>query len=282
MFLAPKFKKITIKGLMYQPLPKSYKGAFPFKIGTTSFIYPDGYIPNVETLGPYLEEIELLLFESTPENHLPTKAEISKLGLLAEKYQLTYNIHLPIDLYLGDENMTRRNQAVESIIRISELVSPLSPSTCTLHLIYHWNTYNSTQLKIWQQTIYHSLSRLMDAGMNAEDLTIENLNYPFEWLGTIFSDFNFRVCLDFGHIFRYAQDADIILDNYGERITLIHLNGFEEDRDHISLDRLSPRQLGQIMKALKAFPGTVSMEVFSFDDLKSSLNLLEGCWQDSP
>jgi hypothetical protein len=149
---------------MYQPLPKSYKGVFPFKIGTTSFIYPDGYIPNVETLGPYLEEIELLLFESTPKNHLPTQAEISKLGLLAEKYQLTYNIHLPIDLYLGDGNMNRRNQAVESIIGISELVSPLSPSTCTLHLIYHWNTYNSTQLKIWQQNIYHSLSRLMDAG----------------------------------------------------------------------------------------------------------------------
>ena len=255
---------------------------FPFKIGTTSFIYPDGYIPNVETLGPYLEEIELLLFESTPENHLPTKAEISKLDQLAEKHQLAYNIHLPIDLYLGDENMTRRNQAVESIIRISELVSPLSPSTCPLHLIYPWRTYNSTQLKIWQQNIHHSLSRLIAAGMNAEDITIENLNYPFEWLATIFSDFNFRVCLDFGHIFRYAQNADIILDNYGERITVIHLNGFEGERDHISLTSLSPGQLSQIMRVLKAFTGTVSVEVFSFDDLKSSLNHLEECWRDSP
>jgi len=267
---------------MYPTLPKSYKGLFPFKIGTTSFIYPDRYIPNVETLGPYLEEIELLLFESTPKNHLPTKAEISILGLLAEKHQLTYNIHLPIDLYLGDENMTRRNKAVESIIRISELVIPLSPSTCTLHLICHWNTYNSARLKIWQQNIYHSLSRLMDAGMNAEDITIENLNYPFEWLGTLISDFNFRVCLDFGHIFRYTQDADIIWNNYRERITLIHLNGFEGDRDHISLTSLSPGQLSQILRVLKTFTGTVSVEVFSFDDLKSSLNLLEECWLDSP
>ena len=117
--------------------------------------------------------------------------------------------------------------------------------------------------------------------MNAEDITIENLNYPFEWLATIFSDFNFRVCLDFGHIFRYAQNADIILDNYGERITVIHLNGFERERDHISLTSLSPGQLSQIMRVLKAFTGTVSVEVFSFDDLKSSLNLLEECWLDS-
>ena len=266
---------------MYQPLPKSYKGLFPFKIGTTSFIYPDGYIPNVEALGPFLEEIELLLFESVPATHLPTRAEISKLGLMAEKYQLTYNIHLPIDLYLGDENTTRRNQAIESIIRISELVSPLSPSSYTLHLIYHGNAYHSTQLKTWQQNIYHSLSGLLDAGMNAEDITIENLNYPFEWLAAIFSDFEFRVCLDFGHIFRYAQDADVILENYEERITLIHLNGFAKDRDHISLDRLSPGQLGQIMRTLKVFAGTVSVEVFAFDDLKSSLNLVEKGLQDS-
>ena len=267
---------------MYPTLPKSYKGAFPFKIGTTSFIYPDGYIPNVETLGPYLEEIELLFFESTPENHLPTRADISELGRLAEKHRLTYNIHLPIDLYLGAENVTQRHQAVESIIYIFDLVSPLSPTTCTLHLIYHWHTYSSNKLKLWQQNIYYSLSRLMDAGIEAENITIENLDYPFEWLGTFFSDFNLKVCLDFGHIFRYAQDANIIVDNYGERISIIHLNGFEGDHDHISLNSLSPDQLGQIMKFLETFSGIVSVEVFSFDDLTSSLSILEECWQDRP
>ena len=72
---------------MYPTLPKSYKGLFPFKIGTTSYIYPDGYIPNVEALAPYLEEIELLLFESSPANLLLSPAEISDLGRLAKKYR---------------------------------------------------------------------------------------------------------------------------------------------------------------------------------------------------
>jgi sugar phosphate isomerase/epimerase len=264
---------------MYQPLPKSYKGVFPFKIGTTSFIYPDGYIPNVETLGPYLEEIELLLLESTPENHLPDKEEISKLGLLAEKYQLAYNIHLPIDLYLGDENMTRRNQAVESIVRISELVSPLSPSTCTLHLIYNSDPHNLEKVTRWQQYTYDSLSRLMESGINAADISIENLNYPFEWIETFISEFNFMVCLDFGHIFQYALDADIILDGYREKISIIHINGFEKNRDHISVDSLSRGQLGLVMNTLHAFRGTVSLEVFSFSDLTTSLDLLENSWR---
>jgi hypothetical protein len=35
---------------MYPPLSKSYKGLFPFNIGTTSFIYPDDYVPNEKML----------------------------------------------------------------------------------------------------------------------------------------------------------------------------------------------------------------------------------------
>ena len=49
----------------YPALSKSYKGLFPFKICTTSFIYPDHYIPNVKMLGPFVDEIELLVFESS-------------------------------------------------------------------------------------------------------------------------------------------------------------------------------------------------------------------------
>jgi sugar phosphate isomerase/epimerase len=265
---------------MYQPLPKSYKGVFPFKIGTTSFIYPDGYIPNVEALGPYLDEIELLLLESTPKNHLPDKKEISKLGLLAKKYQLTYNIHLPIDLYLGDENTVKRDQAVESLKYITELVSPLSPSTSTLHLIYNSDPHNLEKVNKWKQNTYDSLSRLTASGINAADISIENLNYPFEWMETFISEFNFKICLDFGHVFQYALDADIILDGYREKISIIHINGFEENRDHTSLDRLSRGQLDLVMNTLDEFQGPVSLEVFSFDDLKTSLNLLEGCWRN--
>ena len=63
---------------MYPALGKSYKGEFPFNIGTTSFIYPDDYVPNVKMLGPYLENIELLLFESQHTDALPSTSSIWK------------------------------------------------------------------------------------------------------------------------------------------------------------------------------------------------------------
>ena len=265
---------------MYPPLPKSYKGMFPFKIGTTSYIYPDGYLPNVTALAPFLDEIEILLFESKSADQLPSHTEISDLDRLAKKHRLSYNVHLPIDLYLGDDDRSLREQAVETILRILKRVSPLSPTTCTLHLIYPERSSNATLLKNWQKNIHYSLSLLLDAGINAEDITIENLNYPFEWLQPLLNDFCLQVCLDFGHIFRYAYDAGFIFDNFGKRVTLMHISGLEDDQDHISLDRLTSGQLAQIIKALRQFNGTVSVEVFSFDDLKSSLSVLEKCFLD--
>jgi sugar phosphate isomerase/epimerase len=147
-----------------------------------------------------------------------------------------------------------------------------------LHLVYDSDNHNLETVNRWQQNICDSLTRLLDSGIKAADISIENLDYPFEWVEKFISEFNFMVCLDFGHIFQYTLDAKTILDGYREKISIIHVNGFEKNRDHISLDRLTGEQLDLVMNTLHAFRGTVSVEVFSFEDLKSSLNLLEGCW----
>jgi len=75
---------------MYPVLPKSYKGAYPFRLGATSYIYPDHIIPNVKMLAPYLDEIELLLFESASKDSRPSKHEINKLSFLAKEFDLLH------------------------------------------------------------------------------------------------------------------------------------------------------------------------------------------------
>ncbi|MBW2248941.1 MAG: sugar phosphate isomerase/epimerase, partial [Deltaproteobacteria bacterium] len=120
---------------MYPSLPKSYKGLYPFKLGTTSFIYPAGYAQNVIILAPYVDEIELLLFESNPDS-LPSTHEIKKLLSLSKEFDLTYNVHLPTDVSLSDPEPSIRHAAVETLKKVMDLTAPLSPSTCTLHLSY--------------------------------------------------------------------------------------------------------------------------------------------------
>jgi len=134
-------------------LPKSYKGVYPFKLSTTSFIYKDSYVPNVKMLGPYLDEIELLLFESKP-GCLPKQNEIDELSILSKEFDITYNIHLPTDIYFSHKDPSVRQQAVEIVLRALDLTSPLSPSTCTLHLSYNEASYERENIIKWQAERY--------------------------------------------------------------------------------------------------------------------------------
>jgi len=263
---------------MYPTLPKSYKRAYPFKIGTTSFIYPDHIIPNIRKLGPYLDEIELLIFESTPDS-LPTGHEIKKIGRLAEEFDLTYNVHLPIDISLSAPDPDLRQAGLETVRQIIDLTMPLSPSTCTLHLPYHGAGTDPQWINKWREVVYQSMQQLVDSGINAEKISIETLTYPLEWIDNIINDFNFSVCIDIGHLLVHGFDMEAVFNKYCRITSIIHLHGIENKKDHLALDKLSTNSADIIMRILKRFGGVVSLEVFSYSNLLSSLNFLENSWR---
>ena len=261
-------------------LPKSYKGIYPFKLGTTSFIYLDSYVPNVKMLGPYLDEIELLLFESKP-GCLPRKNEIDELSLLSKEFDLTYNIHLPTDIYFGNRDPSARQHAVETILRVLDLTSPLSPSTCTLHLSYDEDLREKENVNKWQELTCETIKQLINYGVKAEEISIENLNYPFQWVEEIVRDFKFTICMDIGHLIVCGVDVKYFFDSYYNNISIIHLHGVENGRDHLSLERLPEERAWEIIEILNKYSKVVSIEVFSYDDLTASLKLFEKCWNKS-
>jgi hypothetical protein len=263
---------------MYPALPKSYKGAFPFKIGTTSFIYPDNYVQNVKMLAPYLDEIELILFESTPDSR-PSNDEIKALSSLENEFDIAYNIHLPIDISLGAQDPSIRHFAIETIKQIIDLTAPLSPSTHTLHLPYEGVDFENERIKRWKERTYHSMEALCTSGINSRIISIETLNYPLKWIEDILIDFNLSVCMDLGHLILYGLNMKDVFGRYKNRTSIIHLHGANERRDHQPLDLLSKSNLKTILKMLKRFKGVVSIEVFSYDNLNSSLKYFESVWK---
>jgi len=262
---------------MYPVLPKSYKGVYPFKLGTTSFIYPDRIIPNVKMLGHYVDEIELLLFESSPES-LPSNHEIEKLCVLSNKFDLTYNIHLPIDIFLSNPDPSERHIAMGTIKQIIDLTAPLSPSTFTLHLPYDETGFEAEQIKKWQERLYSSIKQLVATGINAKMISIETLAYPLNWVEEILIDFNFSVCIDLGHLILYGFDMEAVFNRYNKRTSIIHLHGVDNHQDHLPLDLLTKEEIETVLRILKQFTGVVSLEVFSYDQLKTSLKYLEKFW----
>jgi sugar phosphate isomerase/epimerase len=263
---------------MFPALPKSYKGIFPFTIGTTSFIYPDSYVQNVKMLAPYLDEIELILFESTP-NSLPSKHEIKELFALSNQYDVSYNIHLPLDISLGAPESSIRHFAIETIKQVMNLTDPLSPTTYTLHLPYGEIDFENERIKKWKERTYHSMDMLCSFGFNSRTISIETLNYPLEWVEEILIDFNLSVCMDLGHLILYGLDMKDVFNRYKNRTSIIHLHGANDNQDHQPLDLFSKSNLKPILRILKRFIGIVSIEVFSFDHLNASLKYLEGVWK---
>lgn len=261
----------------YPALAKSYKKVYPFTLSVPSYIYPDALIPNVKMLGPYTDEIEVLLFESSSRS-LPTKDEIEILEILAKDFDLTYNIHLPTDISLTDNDSSVRQQAVKTLQSVIYLTAPLSPSTYTLHLPYDESSRTEADVKKWQKIAYNSMEQLLNSqSLPARYFSIETLNYPFEWADKIIKDFGFSVCIDLGHLILYENNVQAVIDNYIEMTSILHLHGVENTRDHLVLNRLSKAHRDLVRGILKRFTGVVSLEVFSYEHLAESLIFLEEC-----
>ncbi|HAJ26831.1 MAG TPA: hypothetical protein DCG53_06230 [Syntrophus sp. (in: bacteria)] len=252
------------------------KGRFPFRLGTTSYILPDAIVPNVLFLGPLLDEVELVLFESGREDNLPTTREIEELAILAGEQKLTYNVHLPTDVLLGHPEAAIRQRACATIMRFYERTMPLQPTMYCLHL--ENNTPGETappQIADWLTNLLYSLEDLLAAGMRRSLIGIENINYTFPWIYPLIRELDLNICLDIGHLLFQHEELETYLSLYGDKTIMLHLHGVEGQRDHRSLQGISDANWQIIAAFLRDYRGGVSIEVFSQDDLARSLQRME-------
>lgn len=263
-------------------LPKSYRKMFPFRLATTSYIYPDRIVPNVARLAPFLDEIELVLFESKGEDNFPDESEKKALMDLSLQEGITYDVHLPIDIFLGNSNEEARLKGASTIIEVIELTSKLSPSVYTLHFDPgNEPIERGAELTHWWRLITRSVREILSCGVPSKRISVENLNYPFEWVENIIREFQLSICLDIGHILIGGQNLEAYFERYLADTSIIHLHGFENGTDHLGIDRLPESTLKRIFSGLSDFYGILSLEVFSLDDLHRSLALLEEKWPGS-
>jgi len=257
---------------MFPDLPKSYKRCFPFKLGTTSFIYPAGYYENARRLAPFLDEIELILFESA---QLPDSDEIQRLSTVALRDDLAYNVHMPLDVFPASADAAERNRSMDTLLRVLELTAPLQPTSWTLHLNLDGADRTPDSLKHWQGRAVESIRSLVDRGLPADRLAVENLDYPSEWMEVIRKTAGVRLCMDCGHLLMAGCDLSAFYRRNREHIVLIHLHGVGGGRDHRGLHRLPDAEINRMAGILQDYTGSVSLEVFGFEELKSSLETLE-------
>jgi sugar phosphate isomerase/epimerase len=260
----------------------SLKHRLPFRLATTSFIYPAGWAENVACLAPYLDEVELLFFESRTPASLPDYAEMTRLAALAARAGLTYTVHLPVDVDLCAEDGAERRQAADTLAGIVAATAALPVTSYTLHLDCPFSNPRSAEpIDQWRARTRSGLKSLLTAGVDPGCLSIEALDYPYEWVFPLVEELDLRVCLDMGHLIIYGYDLFEALDRYLARTTVIHLHGVVEGRDHLPLDRLEAGLLDRILKRLwqQGYGGSLSLEVFGLDALAHSLTCFNSAWE---
>ena len=229
---------------------------YPFRLGTTSFIYPDGYVANVRALAPRVDEIELLIFEIA---NLPTRHQIRELAALARDNETTFNVHLPLDISMADPSADQRARSVDAVARTIERVAPLAPTTHTLHLTCASRRMDARDLKAWQDRATQSTARL---------------EFDPQWLAPVVSKLDLAMCIDVGHLILYGFDLATTLKEYAQRITIFHLHGVKQGRDHRAITHLAVDIQRLMAKFLINFHGSLSIEVFSANPLERSLEAM--------
>src|SRR5512145_457045 len=107
---------------------------YPFRLGTTSYIIPDDLLPNARYLAGKVQDMELILFEvDDGPNNLPSAEVIDELAKIAQENNMTYTVHLPLDLKLGDDS-SEQDPSLVKAKRVIDCTRGLNPWAYVLHL----------------------------------------------------------------------------------------------------------------------------------------------------
>ena len=248
-----------------------------FRVGTTSYILPDDILPNVEYLAPRVDDVELVLFETDEHGgNLPDAALRGRLMALAAEHDLTYTVHLPLDLRLGDGGASTDLSLVKAR-RVIDATRDLHPYAYTAHLdgMLLMQHPTAAELATWQANALHALEAVLDWLARPELLCIENIE---RWDPAAFAPvvdaLPVGLAADVGHFWLQGADPLAFLDRWAGRVRVVHLHGIA-GRDHASLRHIPAERLDPVVDYLRQrFEGVLTLEVFNGNDLESSLEAL--------
>ena len=252
---------------------------YPFRLGTTSYIIPDDILPNARYLAGKVRDIELILFEvDDGPNNLPSAEVIEELSRIAQQHDITYTVHLPLDLKLGEDG-SEQDRSLIKAKRVIDCTRGLYPWAYVLHLDGR-SVRTSTEaglIRRWQDQSVRALELVADWTGGAEKLAVENLEtYPLDFIQPVLRRIPVSRCVDIGHLWLDGHDPIPYLEEALPRTRVVHIHGIAE-LDHRSLAYMPQEKVSQVWEELirANYRGVLTLEIFSEEDFISSLEVIE-------
>jgi len=252
---------------------------YPFRLGTTSYIIPADILSNVRYLAGKVEDVELVLFEvNDGPNNLPNREQILELKNIAVESNLTYTVHLPLDLRLADDGSTR-HISLDKACRVIDCTRELNPWAYVLHLdgksVRH--SLSLQALQRWQEQAIRSLEIVGSWARGVQNLALENMEgYPLDFYEPVLERIAISRTVDIGHLWLDHYDVVAYLHNALPRTRVIHAHGIN-GRDHQSLAHVPEEALRATLDELVRFDyrGVLTVEVFSEEDFITSVSTMK-------
>lgn len=256
---------------------------FPFRLGTSSYIIPADILPNVHYLAGKIHDVELVLFEvdepgpdGQPYNNLPTEEIRAELNRLAVLYDLSYTVHLPLDLKLAEDG-SERDLSLVKAKRVIDATRHLNPWAYVLHLDGRAvrQSTDPEVLRRWQDCAVRALEIVAEWVGGPEKLAVENLEgYPIDFNEPVLARIPVSRCVDIGHLWLDSVPVLPYLEKALPRTRVIHIHGIGE-RDHSSLSHVPAAELDAVLQKLAAdYRGVITLEIFSEPDFLTSLEAI--------
>lgn len=242
------------------------------KLGGTSFMVLENYVPAVRFSAEVCDDIALLLLEPGEQGeYLPSVADVREIARIAEGEGVSFNVHLPASADFDKKN--ERLSLINKIQRVIDRVGELSPHSWVLHVEYPelsmLDCYPSDESRERTALALEQIAAFLPS---PEMLALENLEtFPTDFIDYWLEGTPYSRCFDIGHVWKDGHKPELLWEKWHSRIRMCHLHGLAE-RDHRSLIHMSHECLDAIMFPIweSKFSGAVTLEVFKFDDFRTS------------
>ncbi len=197
---------------------------------------------------------------------------------MADQHELTYTVHLPLDLRLGADGDEQHVSLIKAR-KVIERTRALKPWAYVMHLDGREVKDNPAPeaLQRWQTHTRRALELVAEWAGGYDRLAVENLEtYPLDFIAPVIDQLPVGRCVDIGHLWLDGHDPVPYLRAALPRTRVIHLHGLAE-RDHKSLAHMPREKIDAVMEFLlhEKYAGVLTLEIFGEDDFQSSLAILE-------
>jgi len=250
------------------------KPRFPFRFGTTSYVFPADSLSNVKRLASVVDDIELVLFDVDDQSSLSSRETVAPLRRLAKRHKLTYAVHLPLDLRLAASGHLQQ-QSLQKACWVIQSTLGLDPWAYVIHL-------NGAEIHSpptprartdWLRQAARSLETMAEEIGIPDRLAVENLDsYSPCVFSPLLDRMSISLCVDIGHLINRAEDPLAYLEENLARTCVIHLHGSRRGRDHKGLDEMDDDLLASLLGVIlsRYYHGVLTLEVFLEQDFLSS------------